>query len=77
MDFTHKARLVAGGHTTEVTEISNYSSVVSRESVRIAMIIAALNDLKLETGDIHNAYLTAPCLEEVYTICGPEFGPDL
>ena len=41
------------------------------------MIIAALNDLKLETGDIHNAHLTAPCLEEVCTICGPEFGLDL
>ena len=77
MDFTHKARLVAGGHTTEVTEISNYSSVVSRESVRIAMVIAALNELKLETGDIQNAYLTASCLEKIYTICGPEFSLDL
>ena len=52
MDFTHKARLVDGGHTTKVTEISNYSSVVSRESGRIAMVIAALNDLKLEAGYI-------------------------
>ena len=77
MDFTHKARLVAGGHTTEVTEISNYSSVVSRESVRTAMVIAALNDLKLEAGDIQNAYLRASCLEKIYTICGPEFSLDL
>ena len=69
MDFTHKARLVTRGHTTEVTEISNYPSVASRDSVRIAMVIAALNDLKLEAGDIQNAYLTAPCLEKIYTIC--------
>ena len=45
IDFTHKACLVARGHTTEVTEISNYSSVVSRESVRIAIVIAVLNGL--------------------------------
>ena len=76
MEFTHKARLVPGGHTTKITYISNYSSVVSRKSVRIAMVIAALNDLKLEAGDIQNAYLTAPCLERIYIICGPEFGPD-
>ena len=41
------------------------------------MAIAALNDLKLEAGDIQNAYLTAPCLEKIYTICGPEFDQDL
>ena len=57
--------------------MSNYSSVVSRESVRIAMVVAALNSLKIEAGDIQNAYLTAPCLENMYTFCGPEFGPEL
>ena len=77
VDFTHKARLVAGWHTTDVTEISNYSNVVSRESVRTSMVIASLNDFKLEAGDIQNAYLTAPCLEKIYTICGPEFDQDL
>ena len=41
------------------------------------MVIAVLNDLKLKAGDIYNAYLTAPYLEKIYTICGPEFGPDL
>jgi hypothetical protein len=34
IDFTRKARLVAGGHLTEVPSILTYSSVVSRESVR-------------------------------------------
>ena len=77
MDSTHKARLVAGGHTTEVVEMSNYSSVVSRESVRIAMVVVALNTLKIEAGDSQSTYLTVPCLEKIYTICGPEFGPDL
>ena len=77
MDSTHKARLVAGGHTTEVVEMSNYSSVVSRESVRIAMVVVALNTLKIEAGDSQSTYLTVLCLEKIYTICGPEFGPDL
>lgn len=52
MNFTPKTRLVDGGHIPEVIEISNYSSVVSRESVRVAMVIAALNYLKVEAGDI-------------------------
>ena len=76
MDLSHKTRLVARVYITKVTSISNYSSVVSRESVRIAMVIAALNDLKLEAVYIQNVYLTAPCVESIYTICGPEFGPD-
>jgi len=32
-DFTRKARLVAGSHTTETPTSLTYSSVVSRESV--------------------------------------------
>ena len=77
-DFRRKARLVAGGHTTEAppTHVT-YASVVSRESVRIALMAAALNDLEVKTADIKNAYLTAPLItEKIYTVCGPEFGPD-
>ena len=33
--FTRKARLVANGHTTELPSSITFSSVVSRESVRI------------------------------------------
>lgn len=47
MDFTRKARLVAGGHMTEIPASLTYSSVVSRDSVRIAFLIAALNDLEV------------------------------
>lgn len=45
-NFRRKARLVAGGHTTDTPATLTYSSVVSRDSVRIALTIAALNDLK-------------------------------
>lgn len=45
MDFTRKARFVAGGHMTEAPSSITYSSVVSRDSVRLAFLIAELNNL--------------------------------
>ena len=36
-NFRRKARFVAGGHTTEVPSTLTYASVVSRDSVRIAL----------------------------------------
>jgi hypothetical protein len=62
-DLTRKARLVAGGHQTDVPDESVYSSVVSRDSVRIAFTIAALNDLEVLAADVQNAYLNAPTNE--------------
>ena len=58
---------------TEAPALLTYSSVVSRESVRIAFTVAALNDLDVLVADIGNAYLNADCREKVYTIAGPEF----
>ena len=58
---------------TEAPASLTYSSVVSRESIRIAFTMAALNDLGVLVADIGNAYLNADCLEKVYTIAGPEF----
>ena len=74
MDGTFKARLCKDGHLTEDPEGSRYAGVVSRESVRIALIYAALNDIDVRMGDIRNAYLQAPTSEKHYIICGPEFG---
>ena len=77
-DLTRKARCVAGGHRhKEVPSYATYSSVVSRDSVRIIFTIAALNDLKVKMADIGNAYLNAPNKERVHVKCGPElFGPE-
>ena len=75
-DFRRKARFVAGGHMTEVPMAATYSSVVSRDSVRIAFTMAALNDLDVCTGDIENAYLTAPMKEKIWRVLGKEFGSD-
>src|SRR5687767_528987 len=60
---------------TEPPAAVTYASVVSRESVRIGLLLAALNGLSILTADIQNAYLTSPCKEKIFTILGPEFGP--
>ena len=75
-NFRRKARYVAGGHKTKPPAAVTYSSVVSRDSVRIALLLAGLNGLDILCGDIQNAYLTAPNKEKVYCIAGPEFGSD-
>jgi hypothetical protein len=49
-------------------------SVVSRDSVRLAFLIAALNDLEIIACDVGNAYRNAPCREKVWFVAGPEFG---
>jgi len=42
-DLTRKARFVAGGHWTDPPSQVTYSTVVSRDSVRIAFLIATRN----------------------------------
>jgi hypothetical protein len=76
MDFTRKAHFVAGGHTTEAPNLLTYSSVVSRDSIRIAFLIAALNDLDIMSCDLENAYLNAPCREKIWFEGGLECGED-
>lgn len=75
LDLTRKAHYVAGGHWTDTPSHLTYSSVVTRESVRIAFLIAALNDIEILSTDVGNAYLQAPTRERVHTTAGPEFGP--
>ena len=74
MDFTRKARFVAGGHMTETPSSLTYSSVVSRDSVKIAFLIAALNNIDIMSCDIGNAYLNAPCRERIWFEAGSECG---
>jgi hypothetical protein len=76
IDLIRKARYVAGGHQTEAAKDMTFASVVSRDSVRIAFLSAALNDLDILAADVQNAYLNAPTTEKVYTTAGKEFGKD-
>ena len=75
-NFRQKARLVRGGHMTEAPSLITYSSVVSRDSISIALTIAALNELYLFAYDIQNTHLTAKCREKIWTTAGPEFGSE-
>jgi hypothetical protein len=75
-DFRCKARLVAGGHITKAPATITNASVVSRATVCIALLMAALNDLNVKVGDVLNAYLTAPITKKVWTVLGPEFDID-
>ena len=74
--FCRKARLVAGGHMTEATNVMIYKSVVLRKTVCIALTIDVLNGLEVKVADIMNAYITAPIKEKIWTILGPKFGND-
>eukprot|EP00980_Cylindrotheca_fusiformis_P018168 scaffold5886_cov93-Cylindrotheca_fusiformis.AAC.2 len=76
MDFTRKARICARGDQTDPPSSITYASVVSRESVRIGLLMAALNDLDIMSADVAGAYLNADCPEKVHIICGPEFGSE-
>ena len=77
MDFTRKAQFVANGSRTHTPPSVCYSSVVSRESVRLAFLVAAFHELDVFACDIGNAYLNAPCKERIWFVAGAECGSHL
>ena len=76
MDFTWKARFVAGGHTTETPASVTYLSVISRYSICLMFLLAALNNLDMWACDILNAYLYAPCRKKIWFVGGKDTGKD-
>ncbi len=75
-DFQRKARLVAGRHMTKAPATITYANLVSCETVCIALLMAALNDLNVKVGDVLNAYITAPITKKGCAVLGPEVGID-
>ena len=59
---------------TEPPLSMNFSTVVTRESVRISFLLAGLKKLDVQATDISNAYLNAPCRELIWIAIEPEFG---
>ena len=49
---------------------------MSRETVRMALMLATLNDLDVKSGSILNTFVQATVTEKVWTNLGPEFGKD-
>merc|ERR1711884_907334 len=72
--FRRKARFVADGHEVSTPPSMSCSTVVSRDSARILLLIAALNDLDILGFDVQNAFLSADDLEKHCLIAGDEFG---
>ena len=74
-DGRKKSRLVAGGHKApEVPENEIYSGVVSIETIRVAFVLAAMNNLDVCAADVSTAFLYGKTKEKVYVIAGEEFG---
>ena len=73
-NFRRNERPIAGGYLTKAPVAVTYASVVSRETVRIALNIAALNDLQVNCGNDLNAYITAPVIELICTTLWNELG---
>ena len=71
--FRRKAQFVSDEHKTKTPAAMNYSLVVSRDSVWIALPIAALDYLDMLDCDIHNSYITADRRERLWVIARPKF----
>ena len=62
MDFTCKARYFENGSMNDTPMGLCYSSFVSSDSVRISLLVAALNDLDILACDISNAWIFKECI---------------
>lgn len=74
MDLTRKAQICACGDQTEAPSSVTYATIVSRDSICLALLIASLNNMNVLLADTAGAYLNAPCAERVHTVLGPKFG---
>jgi hypothetical protein len=73
-DLRLKSRLVAEGNLTAPSKDSVCSGVVTLRSLRLCMLLAELNGLRVEAADIGNAWLEACTKEKLCVVAGPEFG---
>ena len=55
----------------KVPQIITHASIVSRETVKIALMIVTLNDLQVKLADTLNTCIKAPATENALTILGP------
>ena len=74
-DFRYKARFVARSHMTKAPATITNVSVVTRETIRIALMITTLNP-ELNLVSILNAYVQVQLTEKVLATLGLEFGRD-
>ncbi|KAL7478839.1 LOW QUALITY PROTEIN: hypothetical protein ACHAW6_004594 [Cyclotella cf. meneghiniana] len=53
-----------------------YTSIVSRETMHIALLVAALNNIYVCGADVLNTYITMLCCEKIWTTLGKKFGDE-
>ena len=75
-NFTLRSRMVTCSHNTAPTFSITYSSVVTRERVKLAFIISGMKYIYICAFDIGNAYLNAPCQGKLLTEGASEFGSE-
>ena len=51
-----------------------YASVVARDTVHIALLLAVLNDLDIKICDVLNVYITVTVTEKIWPVLRPKFG---
>ena len=70
-DGSQKARLVVGGHMVDPMGINPRSTVVKGISVHLLDLIAHRDNVGVLWVDIGNTFITADCMEKVYSRAGP------
>ena len=75
-NFKRKSRFLADWHIVETPASITYSRVVSRDSVRILILSAALNELKMMGADVQNELLSADNLKTHWIRAGTESGAE-
>ena len=70
INFTRKAWIVANGNLIDVPLSMTHTLVVSRDSVRTALMLEAMNGCDILCADVQNNYLNANPKEKVYFEAG-------
>ena len=65
---------MVGGNHKDPTSSSTYASVVLRDSVRVYILLGALNYVDVLSTCTQGEYLNYPYKENVWFISGAEFG---
>ena len=74
MEFSRNDQMIANGTMNKAPSSLTYSSVIYRDSVNLDFLIAGINDLDIMARDVGNAYLNAPCQENIWFTVGPDNG---
>ena len=73
-NFSRKSWFFTNGQKNKTPAAMTYSSVVSSDSVRIALTISSLNYLDLLACYIQKVYLATDFIDQVWVVDGTKFG---